>query len=214
MTDRLLGFIGEKYPLSPIDTADLSTFKAKGMTFTIKAYRAEGLGHVSVMKAKGFFGWMRMDTLIINPMQIELPLYSYDRIYAMGNDTLIVELYDTLSDSCDLRELESIKNQYTDLAERDPGAHWYDRMKLPSSISKKGKKAQTDRIDQLAIRHLLAYLAINNPVACAEEKRRKAAYYVDGLLSNGGPSTDIFKKCLGIEKTAGLFKNVLFGTAE
>lgn len=213
MTDRLLGFIREKYPLSPIDTADMSTLKAKGMTFTVKAYRAEGLGHVSVMRAKGFLGLMRMDTLIINPTQIELPLYSYDRIYAMGNDTLIVELYDTLSDSCDLSGLERIKNQYAELADRDPGTHWYDSIKLPSSISKKGKKAQTDRFNQLAAQHLLAYLDINNPAACAEVKRRKAAEYVDGLLSNGGPSTDIFKKSLGVEKTAGLFKDILFGTA-
>ena len=140
MTDRLLGFIREKYPLSPIDTAEMSTLKANGMTFTVKAYRAEGLGHVSVMRAKGFFGLMKMDTLIINPTEIELPLYSYDRIYAMGNDTLIVELYDTLSDYCDLSGLADIKSQYAHLAERDPGVHWYDSIKLPSSISKKGKK--------------------------------------------------------------------------
>ncbi|MBO5526318.1 MAG: hypothetical protein J5993_06165 [Clostridia bacterium] len=214
MTDSLLDFIREKYPLSPIETAETSTFKANGMTFTVKAYRAEGLGHVSVMRAKGFFGLMKMDTLIINPTKIELPLYSYDRIYAMGNDTLIVELYDTLSDSCDLSGLENIKNLYTDVAERDCGSHWYDSIKLPQSISKRGKKAQTVMLDQLATQYLSAYLEIENPVACAEEKRRKTAYYVDGLLANGGPSTDVFKKSLGVEKTAWIFKHILFGTAE
>ena len=48
------------------------------MTFTIKAYKAEGLGHVSVMRAKGFFGLMKMDTLIVNPTYVDLPLYSYN----------------------------------------------------------------------------------------------------------------------------------------
>ena len=142
-----------KYPLVEIDAKDMQTLKANGMTFTVRAYRAEGLGHISVMRAKGFFGLMRMDTLIINPEEIELPLYSYDRIYAMGNDTLIVELYDTLSGECDLGSLENVKKQYTDLAERDPGVHWYDSIKLPSSISKKGKKAQTSRFDELAVQH-------------------------------------------------------------
>ncbi|MBR4959262.1 MAG: hypothetical protein IKY52_00015 [Clostridia bacterium] len=214
MTDTLLNLIREKYPLTEIDAGEMSTLKANGMTFIVKAYRAERLGHISVMRAKGFLGLMKMDTLIIHPKQVELPLYSYDRIYAMGNDTLIVELYDTLSGACDLGALDDVKNQYTDLAERDPGTHWYDSIKLPSSISKKGKKAQTGRFDQLAIQHLLAYLDIRNPAVSVEEKERKAAYYVDGLLTNGGPSTDVLKKSFGVEKTTRLFKNILFGTAE
>ena len=214
MTDKLLSIIREKYSLEGIDVKEMSTLKANGMTFTVGAYFAKGLGHVSVMRATGFFGLMKMDTLIINPQDIELPLYSYDRIYAMGNDTLIVELYDTLGGECDLGALESVKSQYFDLAERDPGEHWYDSIKLPSSISKKGKKAQAARFDQLAIEHLSAYLDIDKKAENVEEKKRKAAYYVDGLLTNGGPSTDVFKKALGTEKTAELFKNILFGTSE
>ena len=212
MTDKLLSIVRKKYSLTEIDVGDMQRLKANGMTFVIKAYRAEGLGHISVMRALGFFGLMKMDTLIINPKNIELPLYSYDRIYAMGNDTLIVELYDTLSGGCDLSALENVNNQYTDLVERDPGVHWYDSIKLPSSISKKGKKAQTERFDQFAIKHLSAYMDINNKVESVEEKHRKAAYYVDGLLTNGGPSTDVFKKALGVEKTTELFRRVLFGT--
>ena len=214
MTNKLLELIKSKYPINAIDVGDMKTLKASGMTFAVEAYYAKGLGHISVMRAKGFFGLMKMDTLIINPKEIELPLYSYDRIYAMGNDTLIVELYDTLSGACDLSALESVKSQYSDLAERDPGTHWYDGIKLPASISKKGKKAQVNRFDELAIKHLLAYLDINAQVTSAEEKHRKAAFYVDGLLKNGGPSTDVFKKALGIEETTKLFRSVLFGTEE
>ena len=40
----------------------------------------------------------------------------------------------------------------------------------------------------------------------------RSAAYVDGLLTNGGPSTDVFKKKLGADATAKLFKEVLFGT--
>ena len=35
---------------------------------------------------------------------------------------------------------------------------------------------------------------------------------VNGLLSNGGPSTDVFIKMFGKEKTTYLYKNILFGT--
>lgn len=48
----------------------------------------------------------------------------YDRIYAMGNDTLIAELYDTLLGESNLSSLNEIKKSYTDLSERDPGEHW------------------------------------------------------------------------------------------
>ena len=82
MTNTLLEKIAEKYPLTELPVGDMATLKVKGMQFCIRAFRAEGLGHVSVMQAKGFFGLMKMDTLIVNPFQVDLPLYSYDRIFA------------------------------------------------------------------------------------------------------------------------------------
>lgn len=213
MTEHLLSVLEKKYPLTPIDAGEFSKLKANGMTFTVQAFHAEGLGHVSVMRAKGFFGLMKMDTLIINPVEMDLPLYSYDRIFAMGNDTLIVELYDTLVDSADISSLADAKNNYKDLPERDPGSHWYDSIKLPESISKKGKKAHTPGLDRLAEEHFAAYLSAPcAPIIDRGAKKAKADYYVRGLLKNGGPSTDVFKKALGEEKTAALFRELLFGT--
>lgn len=210
MTEKLLCIIGERYPLTPIPDSCVEGLKASGMKFNIRAYHAEGLGHVSVMTARGFFGLMKMDTLIVNPDEVDLPLYSYDRIFAMGNDTLIVELYHTLSR--DGFSMEDVKARYTTLTERDPGEHWYDSIKLPESISKKGKKADTPALSRLATEHLVAYLDAARPTDNPEIKKEKASLYVEGLLSKGGPSTDAFKKAIGDERTADLFRNVLFGT--
>lgn len=210
MTEKLLCIIGERYPLTPIPDSCVEGLKASGMKFNIRAYHAEGLGHVSVMTAKGFFGLMKMDTLIVNPDEVDLPLYSYDRIFAMGNDTLIVELYDTLSE--DGFSMEDVKAKYPSLTERDPGEHWYDSIKLKESISKKGKKADTPLLSELAIEHLCAYLSAAVPTDKLEIKREKSRYYVEGLLSKGGPSTDAFKKAIGEERTAELFRSILFGT--
>jgi hypothetical protein len=182
------------------------------MTFTVEAYHAQGLGHVSVMRAKGFFGLMKMDTLMIVPQGKDLPLYSYDRIYAMGNDTLIVELYDTMTGELDLSALNEVKARYAHLAERDPGEHWYDSIKLAESISKKGKKADTPAFDAFTTEHFQAYLNVPAADVLDETKKQElSARYVNGLLSQGGPSTDVFKKALGEDKTARLFKTVLFG---
>jgi hypothetical protein len=155
---------------------------------------------------------MKMDTVIIVPESLDMPLYSYDRIYAMGNDTLIVELYDTVVGVWDDSALYNVKTNYSSLPGRDPGEHWYDSIKLKESISKKGKKLNTPRIDELAQRHFEEYLGAAKPTLDKEAKAKKASDYVEGLLSKGGPSTDSFIKALGREKTAEIFREVLFGT--
>lgn len=213
MTDRFLNILKEKYSLSELDAGEFSSVKANGMKISVKAYRAEGLGHVSVMRAKGFFGLMKMDTFIIVPEQKDLPLYSYDRIYAMGNDTLLVEFYDTLINEIDLSALDGVKARYAELPDRDPGEHWYDDIKLSQSVAKKCKKANTPKLDELATEYFNAYLAAPcHSVSDVGKKKERSSEYIDGLLSNGGPSTDVFKKAVGAEKTTKFFKQVLFGT--
>lgn len=213
MTEKLIRLLREKYPLRACDAGAFSVLKASGMRFTVEAYEAEGLGHVSLMRARGFFGLMKMDTLIVNPTERDLPLYSYDRILAMGNDTLIAELYDTTVGGFTAPELNALLERSADLPDRDPGTHWYDGIRLPQSISKKGKKAQREEFDRLAQAHFAAWLGAKcQPLADRDAKRAKTAAYVEGLLTHGGPSTDVFKKALGQEKTEQLFRKVLFGT--
>ena len=215
MTDRLLTLINKKHPLASIDCGEFSEMKVKGMKFKISAYKAEGLGHVSVMRASGMMGLMKMDTLIINPTEIDLPLYSYDRIFAMGNDTLIVELYDTVLGEFSEEKLLERKKGFSYLPERDPGKHWYDSIKLKSSISKKGKaKNVSVGFEYLTMEHLYAYLYSCEAKAVQDYKAKqdKAGVYVNGLIEKGGPSTDVFKSAIGEEKTRMLFETVLFGT--
>ena len=77
MTDRLLDIIKGSFPLTEIDCGEFAKMKVSGMNFEITAYKAEGLGHISVMRASGFMGLMKMDTLIINPRDIDLPIISH-----------------------------------------------------------------------------------------------------------------------------------------
>lgn len=212
---QMLDKMNQTYPLTEKSTGEFANVKAKGMKFQIKQYEAKGLGNVSVMEAKGFFGLMQMDTLIINPLQKDLPLFSYDRILAMGNDTLIIELYDTLLEKHDFSDLSSWKEENKNLPEHDLGEHWYDSIKLTESVSKKGKKehsAPFDKFTQVYFEKYLSNKAATVTVSDVTAKTEKASVYVEGLLSNGGPSTDVFKKEFGEPKTAKLFRKVLFGT--
>lgn len=215
MIQKMLRTITGQFHLEGMNLGEYRKMKVSGMNFQIWAFHAEGLGHVSAMEAKGFFGLMKMDTLIINPTEVDLPLFSYDRVHAMGNDTLIYELYDTLLGQTDLSKLETVKEQAKPLPDHDLGEHWYDSIKLPVSLSKKGKKVHTAGFDAVAIDYLKAYLESAQTAApCdGEAKLEKASVYVEGLLTNGGPSTDVFKKGIGEDMTAELFRNVLFGAA-
>ena len=214
MTDRMLEVIAKSFPLTELSCGDFNTMKVSGMKFRIRWFDAAGLGAVSQMVASGFFGLMKMDTLIITPTEKDMPLFSYDRVHAMGNDTLIFELYDTLLGETDLSTLEQVKQGAAYLPDHDLGQHWYDPIKLPVSLSKKGKKKETAAFNATATHYLAQYLvaAKNAPSCEAAPKREKASVYVDGLLENGGPSTDIFKKGIGEEKTAELFRKILFAT--
>lgn len=212
---QMLDKVNQTYPLSEKSAGEFANIKAKGMKFQIKQYEAKGLGNVSVMEAKGFFGLMQMDTLIVNPLQKDLPLFSYDRILAMGNDTLIIELYDTLLEKQDFSDLNIWKEENKNLPGHDLGEHWYDSIKLPESASMKGKKEHSSAFDKFTTVYFDKYLsnkAAKTTVSDVKAKTEKASVYVNGLLSNGGPSTDVFKKEFGEAKTAKLFQKILFGT--
>ena len=215
MLNKMLEMIKTSYELTEIDVKEYSKIKAKGMKFDIKAYYAKGLGHVSVMTARGFFGLMKMDTLIINALDKDLPLYSYDRVHAMGNDTLIIELYDTLINLSEFVDLNEVNDKFADIPKHNLGTHWYDSIKLKESVSVKGKvKKDKELYDKYALEHFQAYInTVNGDIEVDSVlKNEKASVYVEGLLKNGGPSTDVFKKALGVEATAELFRNYLFGT--
>lgn len=214
LTNQMLERLDAVYALG--EAKETRRMKVSGMTFDIASYRVEGLGHVSSMIATGFFGLMKMDTLIITPTAVDMPLFSYDRVLAMGNDTLIFELYDTLLDKADLTALEKVREDAMALPEHDLGEHWYDPIKLAVSLSKKGKKHHTPAFDVTAVAYLDAYLEACKAATSCEPtaKRQKASVYVEGLLQNGGPSTDVFKKGIGDEETAQLFRKTLFGTEE
>ena len=214
MIQQMLRAVTARHHLHGADLGQYRKMKISGMTFQVYAFYAAGLGHVSAMTASGFLGAMKMDTLIINPTDVDLPLLSYDRVHALGNDTLIYELYDTNLGTPDLAALDEVKARAGELPDHDLGEHWYDSIKLSQSFAKKGKKAHREAFDKSAMDYLYAYLDLAQTAEGCDPRRKmeKASVYVEGLLANGGPSTDVFKKGLGEEKTADLFRRILFGT--
>lgn len=218
MTDVLE--IAKKYfDVTQLDVpADYAAMKTSKMSTAIEQYSVAGLGNMTFQHAKGMMGLMKMEMMTVTPLERDLPLFSFDIIDVLGNYTLIIELYDVMLDKTDKFEvaLSEIKQDYADLPDDDRGEHWYDSIKMASSVSKKGKKkALAAKCDELFARYMEAYFAIAKDmpeVADKDAKRAASDGYVQGLLDNGGPSTDIFVDMLGKEKTTEYFKKYIFGT--
>ena len=187
MIRQMIRTITEKHHLNAITLGEFARMKVKGMDYTLWAFHADGLGHVSAMSSKGFLGMTQRDTLIITPTEKDMPLFSYNRVHSMRNDTLICELYDTLLESNGLESIERVTAVFRTLPEHDLGSNWYDSLKLPQSLAKQAKKGDGDSLDRCAMDYLNAFLeeAEKAPYCDPAAKKEKACVYVEGLLANG-----------------------------
>lgn len=214
MMDQLLEMINAYYDLREQDTNTYKDAELNGIPLIIKSYDVVNFGSVSILSSAS--NVMNLDTLILNPFSKDMPLFSYDRIKAFQTDTLFIELYDTLLDKSMNKvvneELNKIKKKYQDINELEHKDNWYDSIRLDASISKKVELNQSNLFDELTKEYLKTYLSISkNLCSCNEElKKAKAKEYTDGLLENGGPSTDAFIKAKGKEYTEKLYREVLF----
>lgn len=215
LLSQMLDSISSRFPVREAEVEPaFRRMKASGMTFTISAYRVEGVGHLSLMQAKAPLGLMRMDSLILTPDERDMPLVSYDRMTVGGKDLLYYEFFNTTLEARELSSPAAVKPGYADLPDNTPKPAWYAPLLDPASVHKKFKKKLTPRGDQLTLSLLSATLdtLAAAPVCDVTAKTEKNAAYVEGLLTNGGPSTNAFLKQYGPEITGRLFRRVLFGT--
>ena len=209
MLEKLLDAIKARFPLTGNEGATRQ-FQVMGMTFEARAYAARGLGHVGVMTAQGP---MQMETLVINPFERDAPILSYDRIHAMGQETVIAEMYDSLlGDSFCADGIVQTLGESAAILEKEKES-WYASLIVQPWLHLKGTAGEAERYDVIAADYVEAYLAaaqLAEPCDAAQ-KRRKASAYSEGLLEHGGPATDPVKAAMGEEFTAELFRQTLFG---
>ena len=214
MTDKLLNEIKEVYPLTPCEAPEFDRFSLAGMDFTTKGWKAEGLGHVSLMEASGMGGAMGMTSLIVNPVEIDAPLFNLDIIALPGKKILYMELYDTLLDAQrNETPFTAIRDRFSDIVDIPGKPCWYDDIRYSASVTKCALAGQESRLDELMGQFGEEYLNLLKDARCCDPaaKKVKADAYRDGLLTHGGPATDAFLKVWGSEKTGELFQKVLFG---
>lgn len=215
MIQKFNELVREKFNVNERSIGEYASVKAKGMKFQIHSYEIEGLGAYSTLSMNAMLGLMKMETIVFTPLYVDAPLFSYDRIFAMKNDTLIVELYNTLVGEYDLSPLAEIKKASDSYTDHDLGEHWYDYLKMSPRISKR-EKVGKNNFDEYTISFINGYLDSLNTAAESNPavKRMKTSEYVDGLFANGGPSTDQFIKIMGRDIAYDLFTKYIFSSAK
>jgi len=214
MTNQLIDELKEIYPFIPCEAPEFDAFNVAGMDFTTRGWDAQGLGRVSLMEAKGMGGAMTMTALIVNPMEIDAPLFNLDLISLPGKKMLYMELYDTLlAAPRNEAPFAAIRGDYGEIMDLPGKPCWYDDIRYGASVTKCAMAGQEGRLDELMARFGEEYLDLLKDARPCDpaQKKGKADAYRDGLLANGGPATDAFLKVWGKEKTAELFQKVLFG---
>ena len=92
---QALSALTRSFKLHKVDLGQDVHLKKGGMAFDTEAWEIEGIGHLCIMKMKAFLGLMRMETVVIAPTQVDLPLFNADWVNAAGTETQMVEFYDT-----------------------------------------------------------------------------------------------------------------------
>lgn len=195
------------------DVSPWQTFSGKGMKFQLQSYDWDNCACVSHLSMRAFLGIMKMESLICTPYSKDLPLFSYDHISVIGKQTLFIELYDTQVEPIDLSAMDTIKESYKDLTDKDIKPAWYDSLRLSPSTFKVGRGP---RMSELATSMTTAYLdlfATARDVERALKTARNSAY-VEGLISHGGPAINTVRDMLGAEASETLFRRFLFGTEQ
>ncbi len=212
MNQTLFNTLKQLYTLRKVQIGEYEQIQKNGMRFQIHVYQIEGIGRLAIVSAKGMLGLMKMETFILSPYEKDAPLFSMDKISVKGvQDTFLAEFYDTRLQETDLSALDSVSAKYDDVASYAASPRWYDSILLPATAHKRGKKmAETYEI--MAEEYLMAYIKVLNeaPECDPAVKGAKEKEYAHGLVINGGPAIDSFKKLIGEERAAELFEKYLF----
>ena len=127
------------------DMGDNATIRKSGMKFDLASYRLEGVGYCSTIRTKAMLGLMKMESLILTPLDVDMPLMSYDVMHLPGKDIVLLEMYDTQitpvdrSDMSAFEAMEEVKKRYAHLPDRETPPGCSAEMLLSPSVGKKGR---------------------------------------------------------------------------
>lgn len=213
--------LGQYFELIPGNIGADAHLSKRGMTFDTKSCEIKGVGHLCVMRMNAFMGLMKMETIVIAPTKVDMPLFNVDWVSAFGTETLIAELYDTQLEPWPgeaQKKFEEIQEEYLDVEDNESGEHWYDSVLYSVSIHKKGK-GLTDRFNDAAKDYIDLFAAelaeLSEPAAAgkcpADLKRARVGDFARTLVENDGPAVNMMAKLFGEETMRRIVLKHMYG---
>ena len=199
------------------DMGEFAVIRRSGMRFESASYRLEGVGYFSTIQTKAMLGLMQMESLVLTPLEVDMPLLSYDVMKLPGKDLVLLDIFDTQLAPVDrsapgmFAGMGDVKARYAHLPDRETPPGCSAEMSLPQSIGKKGRKI-LKKSGTMATEWLEAYMALlEKAEKCDREEKRKAVRrYTDRLFTEGGVAVDQFKKMLGEEAALRMLGEFIF----
>ena len=213
--------LGQYFELIPGNIGADAHLSKRGLTFDTTSCEIKGVGHLCVMRMNAFMGLMKMETIVIAPTKVDMPLFNVDWVSAFGTETLIAELYDTQLEPWPeeaQKKFEEIQEEYLDVEDNESGEHWYDSVLYPVSIHKKGK-GLTDRFNDAAKDYIDLFAAelaeLSEPAAAgkcpADLKRARVGDFARTLVENDGPAVNMMAKLFGEETMRRIVLKHMYG---
>ncbi|MBQ3302320.1 MAG: hypothetical protein IJH04_09315 [Eggerthellaceae bacterium] len=216
---QALSALTRSFKLHKVDLGKDAHLKKSGMAFDAEAWEIEGIGHLCIMKMKAFLGLMRMETVVIAPTQVDLPLFNADWVNAAGTETQMVEFYDTQLEPwphASQARFHEILDRYGDVLNGESTAtHWYDPILYSCSCRKTGRKL-TERLSAMTQDNIDAFVAqlAEAPACDADAKAEKVRTFAETLFSQGGPAVDQVTKLFGAETARRLVVGAMYGVKD
>ncbi len=218
--EAVLAQLREHYTVTEVDPGEYEKIKLYGiMNCDVDQYHVEGIGNLCIMKVDAIM--MQMSCIVLTPQDRNLPLFSADYMYILGNRKAYLEFYDVVENKDDtymqlMNGLNEAHKKYDHLENVEISEAWYDHL-LTAGAYKSGSSAIDGELKNILTDSYKVYIdhALTIPEldeTAVDKKMEITKAYTDGLVEKGGVSTDVFKKELGDEKTKDFFDKVFFGT--
>lgn len=209
------------YEVTPMVSGEFGKIHIKQMDFVVSQYKVKGVGNLLILSSRDS-SEMQMESFVITPYFKNLPIFSTDYIFIKERRCILNELYSVVSKKDALyekymEEFTENKKKHEALMDMPEKPCWYDEIRSVH-IAKVTAPENDKEIQEIFEENLETFLSMEkeSPLLSKEEyqdKWQKTQDYIDGLIANGGASTDLFKSALGPDKTKKFFDTVFFASS-
>lgn len=214
MINQFLAEIKGLYDCKKIDAGVFENVTVEGAKIHIEAYDVMDLGRVALVEVKGFLNLWKMQSMIVTPMEKDAPIYYYHRHNRKGKDIYKVEVLNTLLEQRELNEFVPVLEKNISIPDLEDKENWYDEIKMPGCVLKSVKKAESEKLDTVAIEHFEAYKKILETAPSCGKSRKKTEMkeFMDGLVEWSGIAVlQLFRAYYDKNVAKKLCLEILFG---